>query len=61
MSDIHALAIIYVSLSQAMTLATGKPIGELSSYFMREMAQGAHPETAELCAFLADCVDGPAT
>jgi hypothetical protein len=57
MADMHALGILYASLAQAMAVATGKPIPELSNYFMRSMAEDAPPETQELCAFLADCVD----
>ena len=50
-----ALATIFVSLCEATALATGKPIGELSGHLMREIADGAEPEAARLCAFLADC------
>ena len=55
MADMHALAIMYTALAQAMAVATGKPVGELSNHFMREMAEDASLETAELCRFLADC------
>ena len=57
----YALAAIYISVLEAMALATGKPVGALSGHFMRGMAEGASPETAELCAFLADCADDCAT
>jgi len=50
-----ALATIFVSLCEATALATGKPIGELSGHLMREIADGAEPEAAQLCEFLADC------
>jgi hypothetical protein len=58
--DPHALGILFASLAQTMEVATGKPCAALSSYFMTEMAKDASPETAELCAFLADCVEGGA-
>jgi hypothetical protein len=52
-----ALAMFCVALAEATALATDKPIGRLSGHLMREMAEGACPETAELCTFLADCMD----
>jgi hypothetical protein len=54
-----ALGGLLVSLCEATELATGKPVGQFVGYFMEKMAQGAPPETAELCAFLADCADPP--
>jgi hypothetical protein len=54
-----ALATIFVSLCEATSLATGKPIGRLSGHFMREFASGAKPGAADLCAFLANCADPP--
>jgi hypothetical protein len=53
------LAMFCVALSEATTLATDKPVGRLSGNLMREMAIGASAETAELCAFIANCVDPP--
>lgn len=53
----QTLAMIFISLSEATALATGKPIGSLSGHLMRGMAEHAPPETAKLCLFLADCAD----
>ena len=53
----YALAMIYLSLSEATAAATGKPVGQLSSYLLREMSEGAPPEAVELCTFLADVAD----
>lgn len=50
-----ALATVVTSLCEATALATGKPVGELSGHFMREIARGADAETADFCGFLADC------
>jgi hypothetical protein len=55
----YALAAIYVSVLEAMALATGKPaVAALSGHFMREIAVGAPADVAELCGYLADCADG---
>jgi hypothetical protein len=54
-----ALATIFVSLCEATALATGKPIGQLSGHLMRKMAAIAPNDQADLCTFLADCVENP--
>ena len=38
----YALASIYVSLAETASLATGKPVGELSGFLMRRMAEKGH-------------------
>ena len=55
----YALASIYVSLAETASLATGKPVGELSGFLMRRMAEEGPPGSADLCLFLADCVAPP--
>jgi hypothetical protein len=54
-----ALATVVTSLCEATALATGKPVGELSGHFMREIAKNADAETVDVCGFLADCAYRP--
>jgi hypothetical protein len=50
----YVLGAIFLALSEACAMATGKPIAELASYFMNRVAQEAPPAAFETCRYLAD-------
>jgi hypothetical protein len=53
-----ALTAMYVAITEATSLATGKPVDALADRLMRSIAKSAPPESAELCLFLANSSKG---
>jgi hypothetical protein len=49
-----ALTAMYVAMTEAISLATGKPVVELTDCLMRSIAKNAPSESSELCLFLAN-------